>query len=248
MSFTRSPSALRDKADRKYNSLASGIWDQSRVESRIEAEGPRREQVTENPVFKASLRKPSGIRAWQPRVFSRLIETGASMKTLAICLLVLCAAMTARLSAQATDCNDPHASPEANAIAQQQWENGSSPVYGDATALAHTLNERGFGVQCIRRSKGERFFQGQKGAAWFKTDRGIFEVWFLPKPENFAGLEIDEHRENGEYVYTFRGTPHISTTIESSKPNYFIESENVLFNVLADEQLAASIRNAFQKP
>lgn len=170
------------------------------------------------------------------------------MKTFAICFLVLNAAMTAQLSAQATDCNDPHATPEANAIAQQQWENRSSPVYADATALARTLNERGFWVQCIRRSKAERIFQGQKGAAWFKTDRGIFEVWFLPKPENFAGLEIDEHRENGEYVYAFRGIPQISTTIESSKQSYFIKYENVLFNVLGDEQLAASVRNAFQKP
>ena len=170
------------------------------------------------------------------------------MKTFAICFLVLNAAMTAQLSAQATDCNDPHATPEANAIAQQQWENRSSPVYADATALARTLNERGFWVQCIRRSKAERIFQGQKGAAWFKTDRGIFDVWFLPKPENFNGLEIDEQRENGEYVYSFRGTPQISRTIESSKKNYFINYENLLFLVIGDERLAASIRNVCQKP
>ena len=50
------------------------------------------------------------------------------MKTLAICLLVLYAAIPTRLSAQATDCNDPHASPRESAIALQQWENRSSPV------------------------------------------------------------------------------------------------------------------------
>lgn len=170
------------------------------------------------------------------------------MKKRAICLLVLYAAMIARLSAQATDCNDPSVSPEANAMAQQQWENRSSPVYADATELARVLNERGFLVQCIRRSLQERLFQGQKGAAWFKTTRGIFDVWFLPKPENFAGLEIDEQRENGEYVYSFRGTPQISGTIESSKQNYFISYENLLFHVMGDEQLAASIRKAFQQP
>jgi len=79
-------------------------------------------------------------------------------------------------------------------VAQQQWENQSSPAYADATELARTLNERGFLVQCMRRSVEERLFKGQKGAAWFKTDRGVFEVWFLPKSENFAGLEIDEQR------------------------------------------------------
>jgi len=170
------------------------------------------------------------------------------MKTFEICLLILYAATTAPLSARANDCNDPHASPKANASSQQQWENKSSPVYADATELARILNERGFVVQCIRRSVGERFFQGQKGAAWFKTDRGIFDVWFLPKPENFNGLEIDEQRENGEYVYSFRGTPQISRTIESSKKNYFINYENLLFLVIGDERLAASIRNVCQKP
>jgi hypothetical protein len=36
-------------------------------------------------------------------------------------------------------------------------------------------------------------------------------------PETFAGLEVDERRENGRYVYSFRGTPRISQTIDSSK-------------------------------
>jgi hypothetical protein len=170
------------------------------------------------------------------------------MNAIAIGFLVLYAAMTARLSAQATACNDPHASPEANASSQQQWENRSSPVYADATELARILNERGFFVQCIRRSVEERFFQGQKGAAWFKTNRGIFDVWFLPKPENFAGLEIDERRENGEYVYSYRGTLQISGTMESPQRNYFISYENLLFHVVGDQQLAASIRSVFQTP
>jgi hypothetical protein len=169
------------------------------------------------------------------------------MKTLAICFLVLYAATTARLSAQATDCNDPHATPEANASSQQQWENGSSPVYADATELARTLDERGFQVQCIRRSIEERLFKGEKGAAWVKTDRGVFEVWFLPTPETFAGLEVDERRENGRYLYSFRGTPQISGTIDSSKQSYFISYKNLLFHVWGDEQLAASIRRGFQK-
>jgi hypothetical protein len=51
---------------------------------------------------------------------------------------VLCAATPALVEAQATDCNDAHASPEANSIAQQQWENQSSPAYEDATELARS--------------------------------------------------------------------------------------------------------------
>ena len=171
------------------------------------------------------------------------------MKTLAICFLVLYAVTTAQLWAQATDCNDPQASPQANAIAQQQWESESSPVYADARELARILDERhGFQVQCIRRSVEERFFKGQKGAALVKTNRGVFEVWFLSTPETFAGLKVDERRENGRYLYSFRGTPQISRTINSSKQSYFIGYRNLLFHVWGDDQLATSIKNAFQKP
>jgi hypothetical protein len=166
----------------------------------------------------------------------------------AMLFLALCAVPQTRLSAQATDCNDSSASPKANAVAQQQWESKSSPVYDDATELARTLNERGFQVQCMRRSVEERLFKGQKGAAWVKTDRGIFEVWFLPMPETFAGLEVDERQENGRYVYSFSGTPRISRTIDSSKQSFFINYGNLLFHVWGDEQLATGIRNAFQRP
>jgi hypothetical protein len=170
------------------------------------------------------------------------------MKTLAICCFVLYATTTARLSAQATDCNDPHASPEANASSQQQWENGVALFTRMPRSWRAPLDERGFQVQCIRRSVEERLFKGQKGAAWVKTDRGVFEVWFLPTPETFAGLEVDERRENGRYLYSFRGTPQISRAIDSSKQSYFMSYKNLLFHVWGDEQLAASIRSAFQKP
>jgi hypothetical protein len=46
----------------------------------------------------------------------------------ALFFLALCAVLQTRLFAQATDCNDPSASLEANSVAQQQWENRTSPV------------------------------------------------------------------------------------------------------------------------
>jgi hypothetical protein len=164
----------------------------------------------------------------------------------AVWFLVVCAGGAAPLSAQASVCDDPYPSPQAK-VTQQQWEN-QSPVYADATELARALNERGFVVECIRSSVEERLFKGQKGAAWFKTDRGIFEVWFLPKPQNFAGLEIIDQQKNGEYVSSFRGTPRVSVTMAGSKPSYFIKYRSALFHVIGDEELAASIKNAFQEP
>jgi hypothetical protein len=50
--------------------------------------------------------------------------------------------------------------------------------------------------------------RARSGAAWYKTDHGIFEVWFLPRTESFATLEVVEQpQENGTYVYSFRGMP-----------------------------------------
>jgi hypothetical protein len=45
------------------------------------------------------------------------LKRGTSLRTLTICFLILYAAIPARLLAQATDCNDPSVSPEANAVA-----------------------------------------------------------------------------------------------------------------------------------
>jgi hypothetical protein len=116
-------------------------------------------------------------------------------------------------------------------------------VYADATELGHTLSHRGFVVDCIRRSKEERLFTGQKGSAWFKTDKGIFEVWFLPNLE-----VIEQPQGDGGYVYSFRGTPRISTKINSSRQMFFLKQGNLLFEVSGDKQLAASLGFVFQKP
>ena len=97
---------------------------------------------------------------------------------LAFCLAILCMALPALLPAQSSD-------PCKNVAAQREWDKGDSPVYNDAMELAHILNDRGIVVECVRRSKGENRFDGQKGGAWYKTDHGIFEVWFLPKTESF---------------------------------------------------------------
>jgi len=160
----------------------------------------------------------------------------------AICIAVLCAAWPTVLSAQSRDaCEDDGA--------KQGWDDGSSPVYADAVDLARTLSNRGIMVVCIRRSKEEHLFEGQKGAAWYKTDHGIFEVWFLPKTQSFAALEvIEEPQENGRYIYSFRGTPRILAHMDSSKPISFIKHGNALFKVWGDKQLAAIIEKAFQNP
>jgi len=146
------------------------------------------------------------------------------------------------LSAESLDaCKD--------AEAQRAWDDASSPVYLDAEQLGRTFNDRGFAVECIRRSKEENLFEGQKGAAWYKTDRGIFEVWFLPERENFSALQIIEQAKgNGRYVYSFRGRPRIVTSIDSAKSISFIRHGNLLFEVWGDKQLAQRLEATFRAP
>ena len=76
--------------------------------------------------------------------------------------LILCFAAPVLLSAQASDCNITYASPQTNAMAQQEWESQKNPVYVDATNLSHDLAARGITVECIRSSKEEQLFRGQK--------------------------------------------------------------------------------------
>ncbi len=127
---------------------------------------------------------------------------------------------------------------------ERYW--ATSTVYVEAEDLAQRLRPAGIQVQCIRRSKEEHLFDAQVGAAWFKTDQGAFEVWFLPEAESFNNLHVIEHSSgNGRFVYSFEGIPEIKTTFDSSKRIWFIKQRNVLFEVWGDSKLAARIRRAF---
>ena len=154
----------------------------------------------------------------------------------------LSALVSPAVSAQSSDpCKDQ--------ASQKTWDEGSSPVYADAGELGGSLSKRGFVVQCIRRSVEERLFSSEKGAAWFKTNKGVFEVWFLPKPQNFSRLQINSRQTSGDrYIYTFRGTPRIATRIDSSQPISYIKNGNMLFEVWGDQPLAASLSQAFRNP
>lgn len=155
-------------------------------------------------------------------------------------MIVVCGVWVAGVEAQHTDqCRSKHA--------QADWV--GSPVYNDANELALKLTQSGFLVECIRRSKQEHLFEGQKGAAWFSTNRGTFEVWFLQEGETFASLDVlEQPQSNGRYTYTFRGTPQITTAIDSAKQTYFIKRGRMMFEVAGDGQLARSLEEAVQSP
>jgi hypothetical protein len=104
--------------------------------------------------------------------------------------------VVANALAQSTDpCN--------NDELRRAWE--SDPIYTEAMELARTLENRGFVLECVRSSKQAAFFEGEKGAAWYKTKQGVFEVLFLPVSQNFEGLQIVAESKPGDATLTFFG-------------------------------------------
>lgn len=119
------------------------------------------------------------------------------------------------------------------------------PAYADAMSLARTLQAHGFIVKCVLQSKMIDIFEGQKGAALFRTDHGDFEALFLPSPQTFASVELIEWRENDRFLYSFRGSPSPTSLqpIDSAHPMFFERHANQFF-VTSNRQLAVSIATA----
>ncbi len=169
--------------------------------------------------------------------FQRYFKDEAPMKvrqltTLAVVSLVvitLGGRMRAQAGSQATGCND------ANWPALQS----SDPAYSEAVELARTLADDGFMIFCIAPSKMTGMFEGQKGAALYRTHQGGFEALFLPKPQNFDRLQIVERQESGRYLYSFAGhpTPWPANLIDGPRPVFFIKHTNRLI-VAYDSELA----------
>jgi hypothetical protein len=61
----------------------------------------------------------------------------------------------------------------------------TDPVYAETVELTRELENHGFVVRCVLQLKMANTFQGQLGAALYRTSRGDFEALFLPKPRTF---------------------------------------------------------------
>jgi hypothetical protein len=115
------------------------------------------------------------------------------------------------------------------------------PSYRAALSLSKTLTSYGIEVKCILPSTMENTFDGQEGAAVFRTDHGSFEVCFLPESGTFRRLKVTEQRKGGQrYLYRFKGPPQPwpANLIDSAFPIYFIKNRNLLFVVESNKTLA----------
>jgi hypothetical protein len=117
------------------------------------------------------------------------------------------------------------------------------PAYTDAMELAQALRNHGFAVKCVLRSTMFRVFEGQKGAALYRTNRGDFEALFLPKAQTFS-VHPGEERKNGRYIYSFSGSPHSTgSPWDSARPTFFVQHANQ-FLTTWDKQLATELDKA----
>jgi hypothetical protein len=119
----------------------------------------------------------------------------------------------------------------------------NAQAYPEAIALSQTLSKHGILVKCVLLSKMENTFDGQDGAALYRTDNGDFEVLFLPQPKTFDRLNVIERQDGARYSYRFKGPPQPwpANLIDSSFRIYFIKNRNMLFVVENNKQLAAKL-------
>lgn len=121
----------------------------------------------------------------------------------------------------------------------------TDPAYTEAMELAEALSRHSIHVRCVLLSKEAQMFEGQVGAAFFRTDTGDFEALFLRRSQSWDELKVVEEREAGGYSkYYFQGSPKYSGSWEG-KPVYFVRHRNQFLHSL-DRQMVSKLREALQ--
>jgi hypothetical protein len=93
-----------------------------------------------------------------------------------------------------------------DAATGRAW-NRTDPAYSDAMTLARVLaDEDGSASCCIGPSTMNGLFEGEVGAAIYKTSRGVFEALFLPQSQAFDELQIRERRDGASLFVLVRRT------------------------------------------
>jgi hypothetical protein len=162
--------------------------------------------------------------------------------TTIVCFFFLFAAFS-RVFAQSPSC-PPHTALIA----------ANDPAYADAIGLQSALEAHGFVVYCIFPTKLSSAFLVRRsgvahstveGEAAFRTNFGDFGAVFVPKPQNFAELNIKELRKDGGYLYTFSGMPGVwmLKQLGSNRRQFFIKNGNYVLS-MSDDKLRDRIGEA----
>ena len=118
-------------------------------------------------------------------------------------------------------------------------------AYAEAMGFARFLNGKGIVVKSVHGSKLNGLFQGLEKAAFFRTELGVVEVIFFPKPAGAEGVRVTEQRREGRYIYSFEGLPHPNAGdgIDASRQMYFL-TRGDWFIVIDKEELYDVLKRA----
>ena len=122
----------------------------------------------------------------------------------------------------------------------------TDPAYAEAMKLSKTRNRHGIQIRCVLLSKEAQMFDGQLGAAFFRTEIGDFEALFLPPTQSWNKLKVIEQHESGGYNrYHFQGSPTYPGTWEGKNSVYFVKHRNQFLHSL-DQQLISKLGESLQ--
>ena len=146
--------------------------------------------------------------------------------------------------------------PKNSALASADYQSKDSSIlkpadvaYTEAMKFAQFLNGKGIMVTSVHGSKLNGFFRGLSKAAFFRTERGVVEVIFFPKPTGAEKIQVREQRREGRYLYSFEGQPQPNPpgdTIHSDQPLYFLAHRS-WFIVLSSKELHNALRHALME-
>jgi hypothetical protein len=153
------------------------------------------------------------------------------------------------VTVQALDPISPESVPVPTSLSPEGCEppdlSPTAASYQDALEIAAKLSAAGVNIICTVESNMDQVFKGQKGAALYRTNKGSVNALFLLSSKNFIDLKITEHRKNGEYRYSFHGTPRSSVHyVQSQTPYHFIKHGNILFCIQGSAESATTLQSA----
>src|SRR5579859_3275961 len=88
----------------------------------------------------------------------------------------------------------------------------TDPAYEEAMKLKEQLDRQGIEVVCVLPSKSVRIFEGQLGAAFYRTSIGVIDVMFMSESKDFE-VRVVETRKDGRYLYSFEGKPRSNVPV-----------------------------------
>jgi hypothetical protein len=114
-------------------------------------------------------------------------------------------------------------------------------AYEEAMKLKESFNRQSIEVICVLPSTINHIFDGQLGAAFYRTTVGIIDVMFMPKSTDFK-ICVIETKKDGRYLYSFDGKVRaITPGWDASHPFFFIQIHNAMFTT-DDEKMAQRLR------